>query len=132
MNSASKIIIMVLVIMAPALAQDYLNNQLLKAKEMFLGGEYFDAITEMKRLVFFDKENKYTYEANELIGKCYKEGAKFTDAIIYFAKAEQSAGSIEEIYNCRISIIRINILRRTNLRAAALLDALDKDPRFAG
>jgi hypothetical protein len=102
-----------------------------KGKGLFSGGEYFDAITEMKRLLFFDKEKKYAFEANEIIGECYKTGAKFTDAIIYFAKAEQNARSAEEIYKCRITIIRINILRRTNLRASSLLDALEKDHRFS-
>jgi tetratricopeptide (TPR) repeat protein len=130
MNSAVKIIILVIIFIVPAFAQDYLKNQMVKVKELYLRGEYFDAITEMKRLLFFDKDKLFTYEANELIGECYKEGAKFTEAIIYFAKAEQSAGSDQQIYDCRISIIRINILRRSNSRAASLLDALEKDPRF--
>ena len=130
MNSVSKIFLIVVLFIIPAFAQVYLNNQFENGKALFNKGEYFDAITEMKRLLFFDKENKYTYEANEIIGECYKMGAKFTDAIIYFSKAEQSARSPEEIYNCRISVIRINILRRTNSRAANLLDALNKDPRF--
>jgi TM2 domain-containing membrane protein YozV len=102
-----------------------------KGKSLFLAGKYFDAITETKRLLYFDKEKEYTYEANKLIGECYKAGAKFTEAINYFSQAEQSAKSPEEIYNCRISIIRINILRRTNLRTSVLLDAIEKDSRYA-
>jgi hypothetical protein len=130
MNSASKILMLFILLIVPAHGQYYLENQMIKGKGLFSSGEYFDAITEMKRLLFFDKEKRYSYEANELMGECYKEGAKFTDAIIYFSKAEQSARSTEEIYNCRISIIKTNILRRTNVRASALLDALEKDKRF--
>jgi len=130
MISANKIFILIVIIVLPAFAQEYLDGQMAKGRDLYLKGEYFDAITEMKRLLFFDKGKKYTYEANELIGECYKTGAKFTDAIIYFSKAEQTARSAEETYNCRISIIRINILRRTNLRAASLLDALENDPGF--
>jgi len=130
MNSASKTFVLVVLTLVPVFAQDYLENQMVKGKGLYSRGEYFDAITETQRLLYFDREKEYTYEANKLIGECYKAGAKFTEAINYFSKAEQSAGSPEQIYNCRISIIRINILRRTNLRASVLLDVLEKDPRF--
>jgi len=130
MISVNKILLIFVLIIAPAFGQDYLDTQFIKGKVLFFNGEYFNAITEMKRLIFFDKEKKYAYEANQLIGECYKAGAKFNDAVIYFSKAEQSARSVEEIYDTRISIVKINILRRTNLRASTLLDALEKDQRF--
>jgi TM2 domain-containing membrane protein YozV len=98
---------------------------------MYSSGDYFNSITELKRLVFFDSKRRYSYTANELIGECYKQGAKFSDALNYFTRAEIAAKTPEEVYTCRINIIKINILRRTTGRALSLLDALEKDPRFA-
>lgn len=102
------------------------------AKELYNEEEYFDAITELKRLLFFDKENQYAYSANELIGRCYKMGAKFSDAIQYFFLAGVHSSSSEELFDTKIEIIKINILRRTIARAFILLDSLETDKRFAG
>jgi hypothetical protein len=65
-----------------------------------------------------------------LIGKSYKQGAKFSDAIRYLTLAEINAKNIYELYETRIEIIRINILRRTTRRAFKLLDSLHADERF--
>ena len=100
------------------------------AKELYGKGEYFDAITELKRLRFFDKENTYKYQANELIGLSYKMGGKFSEAIQYLAFAGINSSNDEELFNSKIEIIRINILRRTIDRALTLLDSLDSDKRF--
>ena len=100
------------------------------AKELYDKGEYFDAVTEFKRLLFFDKEKRYNYQANELIGLSYKMGGKFSDAIQYLTFAGINSSNDEELYNSKIEIIKINILRRTISRALLLLDSLDSDKRF--
>ncbi|MEJ2104374.1 MAG: hypothetical protein P8X47_07345, partial [Ignavibacteriaceae bacterium] len=69
-------------------------------------------------------------EANKLIGLSYKEGAKFSDAIHFLTLAEMNASTNEQIFNSKIEIIKINILRRTTNRALSLLDDLRKDERF--
>ncbi len=107
-----------------------LQKQFDFAKTLYDKEDYFDAVTEFKRLLFFDKDSAYTFEANYMIGKCYKEGAKFSKAILYFTYAEWSAHNSDELYDCRISIIRTNILRRTTSNAIMLLDSLQKDSRF--
>jgi len=107
-----------------------LQKQFNLAKSLYDKEDYFDAITEFKRLLFFDKDSTYTFEANYKIGECYKEGAKFSKAILYFTYAEWSANNTNELYNSRISIVRTNILRRTTSNAVILLDSLQKDPRF--
>lgn len=101
------------------------------AKELFNNEEYFDAITELKRLLFFDKQNEYSYSANELIGESYKMGAKFSEAVQYFTIAAIHSTNNEELFNSKIEIIRVNILRRTINRALILLDSLDSDKRFS-
>jgi hypothetical protein len=130
MNFVNKLLLAILVAIKIIFPQDQLSEQLTKAKIMYSHEEYFDSITELKRLIFFDSSRKYNYIANELIGECYKKGAKFSEALNYFTKAEIAATTPEEVYNCKINIIKINILRRTTGRALSLLDTLEKDPRF--
>lgn len=110
--------------------KEELESQLNMAKELYNNEDYFDAITELKRLLFFDKENQYAYTANELIGRCYKMGAKFSDAIRFFFLAGIHSSGNEEMFDTKIEIIKINILRRTVTRALTLLDSLETDKRF--
>lgn len=111
-------------------AQNAFDGQFDFAKKLYNYEDYFDTVTELKRLLFFDENNKYNYEANLLIGKSYKQGAKFSDAIRYLTLAEINAENIDELYETRIEIIRINILRKTTRRAFKLLDSLRSDKRF--
>jgi tetratricopeptide (TPR) repeat protein len=131
MNFVSNILLIIILGVRFILPQARLEDQLNKAKILYSQGEYFSTITELKRLIFFDKDRKHSFTSNELIGECYKKGAKFSEALNYFTRAEIAAVSPEEVYNCRINIIRINILRRTTNRALSLLDILEKDVRFS-
>jgi len=119
-----------LLITCAAFAQSSFNAQFNFAKKLYSNEKYFDTVTELKRLLFFDDNSEYNYEANLLIGKSYKQGAKFSNAIRYLTIAEINAKSIDELYETRIEIIRINILRRTTRRAFKLLDSLEADERF--
>jgi len=126
-----KIILINIIIFTSALfAQDYLQRQYNHADNMFQNGLYYDAITEYKRLQFFDFEKKYSDEINYKIGLCYKHGAKFNEAIKYFAAAESEAVKIDDIYEIKTQIIRTNILRRTTDRAHQLLNNLEADPAY--
>jgi TM2 domain-containing membrane protein YozV len=131
MNFVSNTLLLIFFAVIVIIPQDRLEEQLIKAKTMYFQEEYFNSITELKRLIFFDSNKKYLYPANELMGECYKKGGKFSEALNYFTRAEISAGSPEEVYNCRINIIKINILRRTTVRALTLLDVLEKEIRFS-
>ncbi len=96
------------------------------ANTLFRNGHYFDAITEYKRFLFFDSTKTFAYEANMLIGKSYKAGAKLDDAIKYFSIAGFNAASDKELFSSQIEIVKSNILRRTNSRAFQLLDEMEK------
>ena len=120
----------ILLISCASFAQNSFDAQFNIAKTLYSDENYFDTVTELKRLLFFDNNSKYNYKANLLIGKSYKQGAKFSDAIRYLTLAEINAENIDELYETRIEIIRINILRRTNRRAFKLLDSLEADERF--
>ncbi len=110
--------------------QGNLSSQLSYANGLFRSERYFDAITEYKRLLFFDSTKTYQYVANLKIGESYKAGAKFDDAIKYFSSAELNASNDDEIFKTKTEIIRTNILRRTTDRALQLCDDLEKDERF--
>ena len=112
------------------LAQNSFEDQFVYAKTLYENEKYFDAVTEFKRLLFFDDSKSYNYKANFLIGLSYKNGAKFSEAIEYFAKAELNSKIPEEIFAARLEIIKLNILRRTTVRAFTMLDSLDNDSRF--
>ena len=120
----------ILLIGCATFAQNSFDTQFNFAKKLYSDEDYFNTVTELKRLLFFDRNSEYNYEANFLIGKSYKQGAKFSDAIHYLTLAEINAKNIDELYETRIEIIRINILRKTTRRAFKLLDSLGSDERF--
>ncbi len=113
-------------------AQDHLSIQFDYANNLFNNRQYYDAITEYKRLQFFDSTKTFNYEINYKIGECYKAGAKYDDAIKYFSFAELSARNEDEYFDSKTQIIRTNILRRTTDRALELCNELEKDQRFNG
>jgi tetratricopeptide (TPR) repeat protein len=108
-----------------SLGQKYLENQYEYAAKLFEEEKFYDAITELKRLKFFDENNKYAFKTNKLIGLCYKEGGKLNKAIKYFILAELNAVDQENLYEAKILIIRTNILRRSTNNALKLLDDLE-------
>ncbi len=112
-------------------AQNEFSRQYNLALKFYDEGKFYDAVTECKRLIFFDADSQYTYCAYMLMGKSYKMGAKFSDAILNFTNAELNAKTSDEVFQSKIEIIRANILRRTTDRALQLLDELDDDKNFS-
>ncbi len=108
-------------------AQTNLRWQAAYADSLFASAQYFDAITEYKRLLFFDKENKYSFSGNYKIGLSYKKGGKFDDAIKYFRLAEKNAKRDSGKLKAKFQIIRTNILRGTTEIALNHLRQLAKE-----
>ncbi|MCU0365254.1 MAG: TTC39/IML2 family protein [Ignavibacteriaceae bacterium] len=121
---------MVLIATANLSAQDVFAEQFNYAKRLYEEEKYFDAVTEFKRLLFFYEGDNYSFESNLLIGLSYKEAAKFSEAIQHFTLAELNSSTEDEVFESRIEIIKVNILRRTTQRAFVLLDSLENDVRF--
>lgn len=130
MNFVNKILFLVLITFANFFSQTALQQQFDYAVNLFDQEKYFDAITEFKRLQFFDDENQFAFESNLLIGKSYKFGAKFDDAVQYFTRAELKSKNDKEYYQAKIFYARTNILRRTNNQAERVLLELFSDPSF--
>ena len=123
-------LLFVLILTSNLFAQDSFADQFNLAKKLYEDEKYFDAVTEFKRLLFFYEGDNYSYESNLLIGLSYKEAAKFSEAIQHFALAELNSSTEAEVYESRLEIIKVNILRRTTQRAFTLLDSLENDVRF--
>ncbi len=133
MISVTKIILNIILINIITInlhGQNTSEQQFNYAKSLFEKEDYFNAITEFKRLLFFDKTNHYTYAANKFIGLSYKQGAKFSDAVYHFIIAEKKSTTAEDIFKTKIEIVKVNILRRSTGRALVLLDSLYFDKRF--
>ncbi len=96
------------------------------ADSLFQAEKYFDAITEYKRLLYFDKLNNYNYSANLKIGMSYKAGAKFNEAIKYFSIAKKNCAVDSNIIKVELEIIKSNILRGTIPKAIQKLSELQK------
>lgn len=126
-----QIILFLVLLSAVSRAQDENKKQFLLAENLYSAGNYFDAITEYKRLLFFDSSKTFQYDANLKIGFCYKAGAKFDDAIKYFEIAGNAAAADSQKFRAEIEAVRVNILRRTTPRALQILDSLDSNYRFA-
>lgn len=130
MTFVIKIFFISILFAACAFSQSTLQLQYEYAEHLFKQEKYFDSITELKRLQFFDLEKEYLFESNYLIAQCYKAGGKFDEAVKYFTLAEISAGNDSDYFNSKIFIARANILRRTNLQAERILNELLNDARF--
>lgn len=111
-------------------SQTILQQQYEYAYKLYENEKYFDAITEFKRLQFFDSLNLCGFSSNKLIGMSYKQGGKFNEAINYFAKAELYSPNDDSLFAVKIEIIKVNLLRRTVYRAFDLLNELNDDSRF--
>ena len=133
MISVNKILVILIALFANAsitFGQNSFESQFERAEKLYGEEKYFDAVTEFKRLLYFDESSNYDFKANLLIGLCYKKGGKFSEAIEYFSLAKLNSKSNQEYFESSIEIIKVNILRRTTGRTFALLDTLANDARF--
>ena len=112
-------------------SQNSVETQLAWADKLFASNQYFDAITEYKRVLFFDNRNELNAKIYFKIAKCYKAGAHLDEAINFFASVEKDAANDSTIFSAKLEIIRCNILRKTTERALQLCNELEKDDRFA-
>jgi hypothetical protein len=126
----NKIFLLIILFIPSLLAQNSLDQQYQLTNKLIVQEKYFDAITELKRLQFFDKQDVFSYQTNLLIGKSYKAGAKYDEAVKYFTLAEISSKSDEEYFISKVFNARTNILRRTTKQAERILNDLLNDARY--
>lgn len=125
-----KIYISFFIIAISLSANDNLRLQYDYANQLFNQEKYFDAITEFKRLQFFDNENAYSFESDFKIGVAYKKGGFYENAIEHLSKAKRETDNFDEQIEIDFQIIRCNILRKTFERAHQLLEQMQKDSLY--
>ena len=131
MNIANnKILYVIIILFSESHSQNALQNQFDLANQLFFEEKYFDSITEFKRLQYFDKEEKYAFVSNYLMGKSYKAGGWFDKALKYFTLAERKASSDNQLVDAKILKARTNMLRGSNLQAERILLGLLEDKKY--
>lgn len=128
MNFSNKILL-ILLFLLPFKAQEQ-DAQFKYAERLFELGQYYDAITEYKRLLFFDASRKYLYSASLKISQSYKAGAKLNEAEDYALKAVKHSVVKEEKFESIVNLARVNMLQRNTKRAMELLNNLQSDYQF--
>jgi len=118
-----KTIVFLIITLQIGFSQDY-RVQLNYADSLFNAENYFDAVTEYKRFLFFNKNAKNEFYPNYRIGLSYKAGARLDDAVRYFTLASIKAGSNKKKYPVLVDLARTNILRRTCSQAHKIIDNL--------
>jgi len=111
-------------------SQTPLEVQFRYAEKLFNEEKYFDAVTEFKRLLFFDEDSIYIFKANLQIGLSYKMGGKYSEALQYFTLAEISSETHGELYSTKIEIIKTNILAGRTSWALRLIGQLEKNNQY--
>jgi tetratricopeptide (TPR) repeat protein len=119
------VLIIILLITGLSSGQE-LQEQFDYARGLFSNEKYFDAVTEFKRLVYFDSLEQFTAEAEYYIGVSYKEGGFYNKAVEYLSSAAMKSEDSSLIRRAGIEIIKSNILRGTVTRAFHLLNETDK------
>ncbi len=123
----NKIFFLIAVVSTYSFTQSELESQYNYAVALYNSENYFDAITELKRLQYFDDKKEYSDSINYLIAKSYKAGGKINDAIRYFTLAEIESTTKDKYFDLQIEIVRCNILRKTTDRALQILNLLECD-----
>lgn len=111
-------------------SQNQLQIQFEYAVKIYNEENYFDAVTEFKRLQYFDSLNQFSFLTNKFIALSYKAGGKFDLANKYFILAEKNTSNTDSIFQIRIEIIKVNLLTRNLYQAFKILDDLKSDKRF--
>lgn len=109
-----------------------LQRQWEKAQALQASENYYDAVTEYERLLFFDHDGKYKYAANKEIGSCYFAGARLKESANAFTKALSAAAKPADAALTREMLIRVLLLDRQFSRAASQINLFEKDGAPAG
>lgn len=129
-NKQNIVLILVLLPLFIVKPQSEIEELFNRAEKLFSESQYFDAITEYKRYLFFDTSKTRNFEIFDRIAASYKAGAHFEDAIKYYRLAEKETIDDEKLFLTKINIVRVNILRRTTSQAFTLLNEIESNEKY--
>lgn len=119
-------VIAFLFISSSCFPQHFLEEQYQYAHSLYNEKNYFDAVTEGKRLLFADTVGSYSHPGNMLIAHSYKAGGRFEDALAYFNLARKYSSGNRDDYIARLEAVKCLIILRSP-SALTLLRGLEKD-----
>lgn len=93
-----------------------------KGKELYTRAEYFHAITELKRYLFFAPDSALHHEANLMIAAAYKKGGYYRLASPYFLNARNSAQNTHDEAAALIEHAKNEILKGSPATAQKILN----------
>ncbi len=109
------------------LAQSDVALQKEYADSLFYSENFYRAITEYKRLLFFNKDSDIDYYCFKQIGKAYKAGGFYDKAEEYFRKALTVSDGLREKKSMTVEIIRTLIVNRKTVNALNELDSFENN-----
>ncbi len=127
----SIIIILHLNVLAQDISSAELSAQFNYAKELFESEKYFEAITEFKRLIFFDREKRFSYQANLFIAKCYARGGWYTNADEYFNSASTFYKSSRDLYEIKLEKLKMFLISRNETKTLDLISEITARKDFS-
>jgi len=104
----------------------HLKSQFVYAEDLFKSGEYFDAATEFKRLLFFDSSGYFSVKAEIYTGLSYKKGGYYSEAIKHLLSGMIRISDPDSIYQVKAEIVKCNILRRTTSLAREIIGGMEE------
>lgn len=122
--------ISILLLFCIILSAGELEKQKSLADSLFDARDYFNAITEYKRLGYFDKSDEFAFISNFKIGLAYKFGARLDNAVKAFAKALLKSTTQKEKMAAKEELVKVNILSRNTKKAHLYLNELDRDINY--
>ena len=106
-------------------AQREIKIQLAFADSLYNSGNYYQAITEYKRFLFFDKDSSAAGYCFSQIAESYKAGGFYGNVENYFRKAMKFEKSINSQKITEVELIRTMILSGKTNRALNELDTFE-------
>lgn len=100
------------------------------AKGLYVQEKYFDAVMEFKRLLFFDKKGKYSYESNLLIAKSYANGGFYKNAEEHFYLASAFSKLPRQLFDVKLEQLKMFLLSRNEQKALDVLSEISSRKEF--
>jgi tetratricopeptide (TPR) repeat protein len=125
--SLIRILIFVSIFTVAISAQNQLHQALLKASQNYQSENYFEAIAEAKRVIYFDVEKLYHAAAFEIMGDAYKETGHYSEAVQAYTQAEINSFDLEYVHLLKIKKVKTNILRLAIPSSLRILEELENE-----
>lgn len=110
----------------PAETDSLLQAQLRYSNKLFSEEKYFDAVTEYKRLIYFDGLKQLHFTAYCKMAECFRSGARLDDAISAYTSAIQCSPNTSAKDKIKLEIAKLQMLKQDFGASLSILQDLEK------